>query len=149
MKIFFENICIFLLTTFVLFLSIGIHISKMGCSEDSRIFIGKEVPNCTQSEKTACIIELQKISCCNRDEIQQICCSEEKDDSCASETKNIQFDFETIISVFNFDFELLSVFLCVGYHKYVYYTIDNDYVSSVPPPKINKPELIEIQSFLL
>jgi len=149
MRKFCKNICIFLLTTFVLFLSIGIHISKMGCLEDSRIFIGKEVPNCMQLEKTACIIELQKISCCNRDEIKQICCPEKKDDSCASETTNIQFDFETIISVFNFDFELLSVFLCIRDHKYVDYTIDNDYVSSVPPPKINKPELIEIQSFLL
>lgn len=149
MRKFFKNICIFLLTTFVLFLSIGIHVSKMGCSKDSGIFIGKEVLNCMQSKNTACIMDLQKISCCKKDEIKQTCCPVKEDNSCASETTNIQFDFETIISVFDPDFELQRVLLRVVYHKYVYYTTDIDYVTSIPPPKINKPELIEIQSFLL
>ena len=149
MKKIIVNICILMVTTLVLFLSVGIHISKMKCSEDNRFFIGTAVPNCMQERDIACVLDSQKTSCCQKDTIEETCCPETNDDTCASEKTNIQFDFETLIPFFNHDFELLSVVTCVLIYKKSYYTIGADYVINIPPPRINKPELIDIQSFLL
>ena len=144
-----ENICVLMLTTLVLFLSVGMHISKMNCSKDNRFFLGTTVPNCMQESEMSCVVDFQKTSCCQKNEIEQSCCPQTNDNSCASETTNIQFDFETLIPVFSPNFEFLSVFLRVLFDKGFYYTNDIYYVSSIPPPKINKPLLMDIQSFLL
>jgi len=126
----------------------GFSVSKMPCCDD-KIYIGSEVPNCMQKEDVCCKIDIQKTSCCAEDEIELSCCSQTQNNTCEGETTNIQFDFETLITFFSPNFEFLSVFLCVLFDKEFYYANDIHYVSSIPPPKINKPLLIDIQSFLL
>jgi hypothetical protein len=84
-------------------------------------------------------------------EVQKSCCPETNDKSCASSTQNIHYDFETILTVFELDFSekasLLSFFN--SYDSKSYFVKVNNYFSGIPPPKLNKPILAEIQSFLL
>ena len=148
----FSNIAVFLLTILVIFLSVGVSISKMQCSTDGKIFIGTEVPNCMQIDEMACNDDLKEFSCCIQKEDIQSCCPQTKDDSCASETTNIQLDFETLISSLILDFKETSalVYICLFNEKY--YVLKNQFVclSDGPlPPNLLKPKLAEIQSFLL
>ena len=148
----FSNIAVFLLTILVIFLSVGVSISKMQCSTDGKIFIGTQVPNCMQIDEMACSDDLKEFSCCIQEEDVQSCCPQTKEDSCASETTNIQLDFETLISSLILDFKETSalVYICLFNEKY--YVLKNQFVclSDGPlPPNLLKPKLAEIQSFLL
>ena len=148
----FSNIAVFLLTILVIFLSVGVSISKMQCSTDGKIFIGTQVPNCMQIDEMACSDDLKEFSCCIQEEDVQSCCPQTKDDSCASETTNIQLDFETLISSLILEFKETSalVYICLINEKY--YVLKNQFVclSDGPlPPNLLKPKLAEIQSFLL
>ena len=157
MKHIVTNISLLFLSALVIFLSIGVSISKMNCiqkqcSEDGKIFIGTEVPNCIEKKEMACNMVFNNITCCEKKEIETTsCCSDKEDGSCASETTNIQFDFETLVSFFEFDFKQISIFL---YTSFLYNQVCNlkpqlNYLKEVPLLQLSKPEIEEIQSFLL
>ena len=61
------------------------------------------------------------------------------------------YDFETVLTVFELDFSekasLLSFFN--SYESKSYFVKVNNYFSGIPPPKLNKPILAKIQSFLI
>ena len=84
-------------------------------------------------------------------EVEKQCCPETKDKSCASETENIQFNFETTVSITDFDFSLLALPLFHTAFSSVFSANEkaNNYLSGIPPPKIIKPNLSQIQAFLL
>ena len=152
MKQIFTNILLVL----VIFLSIGLNVSKMHCSDDQcsddgKFFVGTAVSNCIEKKEKACNMILNDFSCCATKEIETSCCSDEDDDPCSSETTNIQFNFETLISTFEFDFKTISVLF---YTSFLYDEVCNlnphlDYLKEVPLLQLSKPVLTEIQSFLL
>ena len=138
------------MATMVMFLSVGIHISKMKCADDGQLYLGTDVPSCSMEKEVACQEKQEKVSCCMI-EVEKQCCPETKDKSCASETESIQFDFETLVSDSKFFFKeealLYSSILisnCFQQFKSV-----NAYTTNIPPHKLNKPLLANIQSFLL
>ena len=151
MKPFFRNISLVVLSTLVVFLSMGVSISKMQCSKDGSLYLGAEVPNCMEKQVTSCAMDVEIISCCKKKEIKESCCPQTKDNSCAGETVNIQFDFETTFAIVNFNFLLLEVplFYTVSNYNFASNLIANQYQTDNPPPKLNKPQLAQIQSFLL
>lgn len=151
MKLIFTNILLVILSTLVVFLSMGVSISKMQCSKDGRIFIGSEVPNCIQKEELACVMDFQKVSCCTQKEINVSCCPQTNDNSCEGETANIQFDFETLIPSFEFSFKEVSILLYTFslYEQAYDFSKQFNYTVEIPLSKLYKPELAEIQSFLL
>ena len=128
----------------------GVNISKMKCNEDGDLYLGSSVPSCSMENEVICDKEQEKVSCCMI-EVKKSCCPETKDKSCASSTQNIHFDFETLITVFELDFKEISALLysVVLYDKQCDLKNHINYISGIPPPEIYKPELIEIQSFLL
>lgn len=144
------NISLFLLTILVVFLSMGFNVSKMRCDIEGSLYLGTEVPSCSQDNEVSCVENQEKVSCCMI-EIEQSCCPETNDKSCASSTQNIHFDFETLLTSFESNFKDLSLFsyVFILYDKGYAFKNHIDYISDVPPPKIHKPELVEIQSFLL
>ena len=135
---------------FILFISIGMDISKMKCDEDGALYIGSEVPSCSMENEVICTKEQEKIFCCMK-EIKKSCCPEKNDNSCASETETIQFDFETLLTAFDPDFSvapiLLFTFNLTDYFNTNYNV--QTYLSDIPPPKLHRPVLSKIQSFLL
>ena len=141
---------LFLLSTLVVFLSMGFSVSKMPCCDD-KIYIGSEVPNCIQKEDLCCKIDIQKTSCCAEDEIELLCCSQTQNNTCEGETTNIQFDFETLISSFELSLKEVTVLfnIYILNDKVFEYKNHIDHILKVPLSKINKPQLSEIQSFLL
>jgi hypothetical protein len=146
------NIFLFILTTFVVFLSIGPSISKMQCSKNGEFFFGTEVPNCMQIEEISCSEDSKELSCCEKKNLLQTCCPQTNDDSCASETANFQFDFETPCSYFVIDFKEFCtlVFQSLFYEKSYSLQHQRIFIRDVPfPPNLHKPELTQIQSFLL
>ena len=131
-----------LLTAFlVLFLSIGLNISKMKCDEDGTLYLGTEVPSCSMETEVLCGSHQEKISCC----------PETNDNSCASETENIHFEFETLLSEHEFTFVDFSIELPVFYAASTSQTqqLVNNYQSGIPPPKLKRPIFSQIQAFLL
>ncbi|HJN63925.1 MAG TPA: hypothetical protein QGG91_04335, partial [Flavobacteriales bacterium] len=93
MKNTFRNISLFLMAIIVLFLSIGMSISKMECADNGQLYFGTDVPSCSMDKEVVCQAKQEKVSCCSI-EVEKQCCPETMDKSCASETENIQFDFE-------------------------------------------------------
>ena len=150
MKNTFRNTSVLLMVTMVMFLSIGMNISKMKCAEDGVLYFGTEVPSCSIESEVLCEKNEEKVSCCMI-EVEKSCCPETEDNSCASETENIQFDFETTVSITYFDFSLLALPLFHTACSSVFSANKkaNNYLSGIPPPKLNKPLLANIQSFLL
>ena len=137
------------MATIVIFLSVGIHISKMKCADNSQLYLGTDVPSCSIEKEVTCQEKQAKMSCCMI-EVEKQCCFETKDKSCASETETIQFDFETLVSDSEFSFETIallysSIFVSNCFHQFKSVSA---YIS-IPPPKLNKPLLTNIQSFLL
>ena len=150
MKNTFKNTSVLLIATIVMFLSIGMNISKMKCAEDGALYFGTEVPSCSIESEVLCEKNEEKVSCCMI-EVEKSCCPETEDNSCASETENIQFDFETTVFISNFDFSLLALPLISFTFSDLFLLAakSNNYQNGIPPPKINKPTLSQIQSFLL
>lgn len=134
----------------VVVLSLGLDISKMKCDEGGTIYLGSEVPSCNLQEEVVCESKLEVVSCCVV-EVQKPCCPEQKDNTCSSETKNIQFNFETLVSVYDFSFEEKIILLDKISVSFFSSTkeVMNIYASCIPPPQLNKPVLSKIQSFLL
>ena len=150
MKLILINISLVILTILVVFLSMGVNVSKMRCDEGGTLFLGSEVPSCSEKNEVVCAKQQEKVSCCMI-EVKKSCCPETNDKSCTSSTQNIHFDFETLITVFDFDFKEISSFLysVVLYDKQCVLKKSINYISGMPPPKLHKPELAKIQSFLL
>ena len=140
-----------LLTAFlVMFLSIGLNISKMKCAEDGTLYLGTEVPSCSMETEVLCGSHEEKISCCMK-EIIKSCCPETNDNSCASETENIHFEFETLLSEHEFTFVDFSIELPVFYAASTFQAqqLVNNCQSGIPPPKLKQPIFSQIQAFLL
>ena len=99
-----------------------------------------------QEKETHSIDELKKMSCCASDKNLQSCCPQTEDDSCASETTDIQFDFETFTSSYLLNVEERStlVYTCLLFETL--YILEHHFASlkEVPlPPNINKPKLFD------
>ena len=143
-----------LLTAFlVLFLSIGLNISKMKCAEDGRLYLGTEVPSCSMETEVLCGAQQKEISCCKK-EIIKSCCPETNDNSCASETENIHFEFETLVNEYEFAFAALLIELPLSHAASTFQIqqaqkLVNNYHSGIPPPKLKQPIISQLQSFLL
>ncbi|MDC0249245.1 hypothetical protein OAK24_00015 [Flavobacteriales bacterium] len=150
MKHILRNIYLGVMIILVVFLSIGFNISKMRCDEDGSLYLGGEVPSCSMDNEVTCATEQEKVSCCML-EVVRLCCPERKDNSCASETETLRFDFETLISTFELNFkEISALFYTVILHdKQCDLKKHINYISGIPPPKLNQPQLAQIQSFLL
>ena len=150
MKHILRNIALGLMIILVVFLSMGVNISKMRCDESGSLYIGIEATSCSMNNEVICTKEQEKVSCCMLDVVRS-CCPEKKDNTCASETENLQFDFETLISAFELNFKEISALLyTVALHdKQCDLKKHINYISGIPPPKLNKPQLAQIQSFLL
>ena len=106
----------------------------------------------SQKKEMACNMVFNNITCCEKKEVETTsCCLDKEEGSCASETANIQFNFETLISSFEFDFKQISILL---YTSFLYDQVCNlkphlKYLKAVPLIQLSKPEIEEIQSFLL
>ena len=146
----FKVVVSIVMVVFILSISMGVNISKMKCNEDGDLYLGSSVPSCSMQNEVICEGKQEKISCCMK-EIKKSCCPEKNDNSCASETETIQFDFETLVTVFEVNFSVVPVLLfafnltdCFNANYNV-----QTYLSDIPPPKLHKPVLSKIQSFLL
>ena len=135
---------------FIMLLSIGLNISKMKCAEGGAVYLGNEVPFCSQEKDVQCEKLQKKLTCCML-EVEKDCCPETEDKSCASETELVHFDFETIISFSNYDFSFLlyPIIYITFSDKFSVLKSSNNFQSGIPPPKLNQPVLSQIQSFLL
>jgi len=146
----FKVVFSIVMAVFILSISMGMNISKMKCDEGGSVYLGTQVPSCSEENEVVCDKEQEKVSCCMI-EVQKSCCPETNDKSCASSTQNIHYDFETILTVFELDFlektSLLSFF--ISYNSKSYFVKVNNYFNGTPPSKLNKPQLAQIQSFLL
>jgi len=146
----FKVVFSIVMAIFILSMSMGMDISTMKCDKDGTLYLGSEVPSCSEENEVVCTKEQEKVSCCMK-EIKKSCCPETKDKSCASSTQNIHFDFETLLTSFDPDFSVASILLfafnltdCFNANYNV-----QTYLSDIPPPKLHKPVLSNIQSFLL
>ena len=139
-----------LMAVFILFISMGMNISKIKCDEDGGVYLGTQVPSCSEKNEVVCNEEQEKVSCCMI-EIQKSCCPETNDKSCASSTQNIHYDFETILTVLELDFSEKNSQSASfsSYERKSYFIKVNNYFSGIPHSKLNKPQLTQIQSFLL
>ena len=150
LKEIFKVVFSIVMAVFILSVSMGMNISKMKCDEDGSVYLGTEVPSCSVENEVVCNEEQEKVSCCML-EVVKSCCPETNDESCASSTQNIHYDFETILTVFELDFSEKTILLSFfnSYDSKSYFVKVNNYFSGIPPPKLNKPQLSQIQSFLL
>jgi len=146
----FKVVSSVLMAVFILSVSMGMNVSKMKCDQDGSVYIGTQVPSCSEENEVVCNKEQEKVSCCMI-EVKKSCCPETNDKSCASSTQNIHYDFETILTVFELDFSKRTILLSFlnSYDSKSYFVKVNNYFSGIPPPKLNKPQLSQIQSFLL
>ena len=91
-----KNICVLIVVTAVMFLTIGANISKMQCDKGFSFYLGKEVPNCKTDKKVSCNINIEKVSCCKEEEMKELCCP--TTDGCEKDTALLQFTFETVVA---------------------------------------------------
>ena len=87
MKKILHKICVYLLASFVLFLSIGVNISKITCHESSSIALGDFQSACHEEIDDICVLETNTESCCNIERVIT-CCSSFKN-LCDKELSNI------------------------------------------------------------
>jgi hypothetical protein len=146
----FKVVFSIVMAVFILSVSMGMNVSKMKCDEDGSVYLGTQVPSCSEENEVVCNEEQEKVSCCMI-EVKKSCCPETNDKSCASSTQNIHYDFETILTVFELDFSKITILLSFlnSYDSKSYFVKVNNYFSGIPPPKLNKPQLSKIQAFLL
>ena len=84
------------LAIFVLFVSMGVNISRMSCDNNRQVYLGYMVSNCQENEvRACCCIEINDICCCNTE--KEICFDTFRE-SCTQESAMIQYDFETTVS---------------------------------------------------
>ena len=143
LKEIFKVVFPIVMVVFILSISMGVNISKMKCDENGSVYLGSEVPSCS-------VENVEKVTCCMI-EVGKSCCPEMNDNTCASETQNIHFDFETLLTAFELDFSSVNslLYTLIPYDKASDFTKVINYFSGMPPPKLHKPVLAKIQSFLL
>ena len=146
----FKVVFSIVMAVFILSISIGMNISKMKCDEDGALFLGSEVPSCSLEDEVVCEAEQAKILCCIL-EVQKSCCPETEDKSCASETQSIHFDFQTLLIPVEIGYSITNILFArfMPFNSKACFIKVNNYFSGIPPPKLNKPILSQIQSFLL
>ncbi len=132
-------------SVFIIFLSTGFNVSMMKCCNSEKIYLGSSLPNCSDFDSNSCC-QQEVVQCCSKDKL--ICCSE-FESSCESVTKNLQFDFETLLNTDQVFFENLYVFYKFYYKDFNINISSALLVDFVPKEKIVKPDLSFIQSFLL
>ena len=145
MKQILKYTAIITMTIFVVILSIGIHVTKIQCAKDERVFIGTDVSTCKMQEKTT--------SCSMKKKLVKSCFNSEKENKPQKESKLLQFDFETEKCKCGepVDFSASLPFLTLLYEYYQMSDSDLFYTTHYAdaPPLVNKPILSQIQSFLL
>ena len=146
----FKRISIVLCALLVLVLSFGFQISKMACDSSGAMYFGNEVPSCKIESNLNCLDKSIEVSCCSAVK-QESCCPSEEGDECISITQDFQFEFETFKDIKVLEFSYLGVFIYTNSIDYVYNQINYFNVSQygIPPPDIYKPNLSNIQAFLL
>jgi hypothetical protein len=132
----------------VIFLSLGVNVSKIKCNLDGTLYLGSKAPSCSSLADVICFQEQEKSSCCVLD-VQKSCCSDNLSNTCSIYTESIKFDFETIISLFDFDFDNSSLISSILLFKDRLSECYNNYFLYIPPAEILKPQLSKIQVFLL
>ena len=65
MKVKIQNIFSLIIAVFVLFLSMGINISKMACDKESNIYFGVQEFSCSIDGEAICQTSKQEVSCCS------------------------------------------------------------------------------------
>jgi hypothetical protein len=148
MKKILHKIGVYLLASFVLFLSIGFNVSKITCHEKSIIAIGDSQSACHEDVDAICVLETNTQSCCTVEKAIE-CCSSFKN-LCDKELSNIKYDFYTVISE-KFDlkdvvFNYLNIYFLNNNSFSVFYDLNNH---DSPPPLSRKLVLSKIQSFLI
>ena len=146
-----KNICVLIVVTVVMFLTIGSNISKMKCAKEFSFYLGTEVPNCKTEKKTSCNIDLEKMSCCKKEEMQNSCCP--TTDGCEKDTELLQFTFETLVTQKQKITDCKEIFLFKKIQNNLFKLSVHDnlitHSQAESPPLLTKPILPEIQSFLL
>jgi len=148
MKKISHKIGVYLLASFVLFLSIGFNVSKITCHDKSIIAIGDSQSSCHEEVDAICVLETNTQSCCTVEKATE-CCSLFKN-FCDKELSNIKYDFYTLISEkFNLKdvvFNYINIYFFNNNSSIVFFDL-NDHDS--PPPISRKLVLSKIQSFLI
>ena len=145
-----NNTSIFIFTILIFTLSMGVNVSKISCDKGNNLFLGIEVPSCSQVTKITCVMQKEKVFCCIK-EVKKSCCTEIISKSCTTTTKNFQFNFETLVTFFKFNFIQDSSLLHLTslFNSNFYFKSYINYNSSMQQSKLYKPELSKLQSFLL
>lgn len=131
------------MATFVLLLSMGMHVSKVQCKKGSKVFIGTEVANCKMKKEI--------VSCSKKKQVQKSC--EKSENLPKKESKHVQFDFETFdFKEFKpFDIDLIQLYITLLNKEF--YSVESELLTcnhyADAPPLVNKPILSQLQSFLL
>ena len=146
-----RNIYVLILSVLVMFLTIGAHVSKMQCAKECFYYIGEEVPNCKTEKNISCNIDMEKVSCCKKEEMQQSCCP--TTDDCEKDTELFQFTFEIVVAKKQKIIDCKEIYLFEIIHNNLFKLSVHDnlitYCQIESPPLLTKPILPEIQFFLL
>ena len=146
-----KNICVLIVAVLVMFLTIGANISKMHCDKGFSFYLGNNVSNCKTEKQISCNIEIEKVSCCDTEEMQKLCCP--TTDGCEKDTELLQFTFETLVTKKQniIDCKEISLFKITQNNLFRLSVNDNliTHFKAESPPLMTKPILPEIQSFLL
>jgi len=150
MKKIAKNIAILFMAFFVLFISIGLNISKIKCGENSNVYIGIENLTCMKAKESCTVDDLiESSSCCIKTK-QINCCCDDQIKMCNKENILIQYDFQTIIT------ETKSIIHNIFIQNIIYgvenIIVSNKIIYSInkhPPPLLVSDLRIKIQSFLI
>ncbi|MGY8989460.1 MAG: hypothetical protein ACKVJA_04310 [Flavobacteriales bacterium] len=146
-----RNICVLIVAVLVIFLSVGAHISTMKCDKEFTFYLGKEVPNCKTEKKISCNIDMEKLSCCKKEEMQKSCCP--TTNGCEKDTELLQFTFETVVAQKQNITDCKEIYLFKTIQNNLFKLSVHDYLithfQAESPLLLTKPILPELQSFLL
>jgi hypothetical protein len=145
-----KNICVLIVVALVMFLTIGATISKMHCDKGFSFYLGNEVPNCKTDKQISCNIDINKESCCKKEEMEISCCP--TTDGCDKDTELLQFTFETVVVQQQKITDCKEISLLKIIQNNLFRSINHNLIThfqSESPPLLTKPILPEIQSFLL
>ena len=147
----FKNITFLLLASFVLFMSMGVNISKMSCDKSGQLYIGTKIPSCNDNQFANCCTELSRFSCCSMIE-EESCCAINAQGTCDKESAKIQYSFETILPYVKEILEIKAITLFTYIVFNCYSLVQGEkliHSCGIPPPLLKAPVLTKIQSFLI
>ena len=150
MKKIAKNIATLFMASFVLFISIGLNISKIKCGENSNVYVGIGDPTCIIAKESCTVDDLMGSSSCCIKTKQTNCCCDDQIKMCKKENILIQYDFQTIIT------ETKSIIHNIFIQNIIYgvenIIVSNKIIYSInkhPPPLLVSDLRIKIQSFLI